>query len=306
MRITGDDKLGVEELDSFIDPESRYPVIASKGSGEPSFMSRCWAVLLRHNPNGEPASLLFEDLCRYRAEGDQSQRRGRRDVVAPSDYWTSGIFPASWIVTNFDAVNHIVSGVAKGKKFGTKRTELHPYLRVANVQRGYLDLTLVKSIEIATTDVGRYLLSDGDVLMTEGGDWDKLGRAAVWKGELEHCIHQNHIYRIRSVDKAKLLPEWIVLFANSPLGRSYFEAASKQTTNLASINMTQLRSCPLPIPPTAEQHRIVDTVGVLMAMCDRLETQLAAVQTESSRLLEAVLRRALEESGATTREPVAH
>jgi type I restriction enzyme S subunit len=199
------------------------------------------------------------------------------------------VFPSSWVLTSFDAVNAIVSGVAKGKKLGGFKTVTHPYLRVANVQRGYLDLTVVKELEIRADEFTRYLLVRGDVLMTEGGDWDKLGRAAVWNEEVPSCIHQNHIYRIRSANKDELLPAWIALFANSLLGRSYFAEASKQTTNLASINMTQLRSCPLPLPSTAEQRRIVARVGELMTLCDRLEAQLTTVQAESHHLLEAVL-----------------
>lgn len=129
--------------------------------------------------------------------------------------------------------------------------------------------------------------------MTEGGDWDKVGRAAIWKNELPQCIHQNHVFRVRSALLGKLDSAWAVMYANSLLGRRYFEDASKQTTNLASINMTQLRGCPLPLPPLAEQHRIVAKVDELMALCDQLEAQLNTTQTESRRLLDAVLHEAL-------------
>ena len=172
------------------------------------------------------------------------------------------------------------------------------YLRVANVWRGFLDLSVVKELEIRSDEIDRYRLRKGDILMTEGGDWDKLGRAAIWNDAIKNCIHQNHIYRIRSANKEDLLPQWIMLFANSPLGRSYFEGASKQTTNLASINMTQLRSCPLPLPPLAEQHRIVARVNELIGLCDRLETQLTTAKTESRRFLEATLQNAVASSAA--------
>jgi type I restriction enzyme S subunit len=86
----------------------------------------------------------------------------------------------------------------------------------------------------------------------------------------------------------------VITYVNSELGRSFFENASKQTTNLASINMTQLRGCPLPLPPLAEQHRIVAKVDALMALCDRLETALATAETTRALLLEALLHEALE------------
>jgi len=251
--------------------------------------------LVPQDPNDKSASELYQRLTSCVTDvNEQNGSRRRKDVdSSKADVFGEYVFPESWIVTNFDTMNFIVSGVAKGKDLRGLRTATYPYLRVANVQRGYLDLSLVKEIEISVDEFDRYCLQSGDVLMTEGGDWDKLGRAAIWNDEVPSCIHQNHIYRIRSANKDELLPEWIALFANSHLGRSYFESASKQTTNLASINMTQLRSCPLPLPPTAEQHRIVAKVNELMALCDRLEAQLTAAQTDSRRLLEALLHEAL-------------
>ena len=161
--------------------------------------------------------------------------RSRKDILpSPFGFFGDDTFPSSWVLTNFDSVNAIVSGVAKGKNLRGLKTATYPYLRVANVQRGYLDLRIVKQLDIRRDKLDRYRLRRGDVLMTEGGDWDKPGRAAIWNEEIPNCIHQNHIYRIRSANKDELLPSWIALFANSPLGRSYFEEASKQTTNLAS------------------------------------------------------------------------
>src|SRR5262245_46780221 len=149
----------------------------------------------------------------------------------------------------------------------------------------------MKTIYIPEDEVPRYVLRPGDVLMTEGGDWDKLGRAAIWLGEIAQCIHQNHVFRVRSPLPEKLHPRWVVTYTNSLLGRSYFENASKQTTNLASINMTQLRGCPLPLPPLAEQHRIVAKVDALMALCDQLEAAKTEREQSRDRLVVASLHR---------------
>ncbi len=129
--------------------------------------------------------------------------------------------------------------------------------------------------------------------MTEGGDWDKLGRAAIWRQEIPGCIHQNHIFRVR-LPSGDIAPEWVTIYTNSLVGRAFFENASKQTTNLASINMTQLRGCPLPLPPLAEQHRIVARVDELMALCDQLEAGLTTTASTRRRLLDALLAEALE------------
>jgi type I restriction enzyme S subunit len=113
-----------------------------------------------------------------------------------------------------ESVADTVSGVAKGRNFRGRKTVVLPYLRVANVQAGYLDLELVKEIEALEDEAEMYRLQKGDLLLTEGGDWDKLGRSAIWKGQIENCIHQNHIYRARPFS-TELSTIWLMLCTNS-------------------------------------------------------------------------------------------
>lgn len=158
-----------------------------------------------------------------------------------------------------DSVAYVQTGVAKGKPPVGHSLEV-PYLRVANVQDGYLDLREVKTIRVAPDVLDRYSLREGDVLFTEGGDADKLGRGCVWQGQITPCLHQNHIFAVR-VDRELLLPEYLSYFGSSRAGRDYFLSCSKQTTNLASINSSQLRAMPVPIPPLDEQHKVVAAIG---------------------------------------------
>ncbi|MEZ4403208.1 MAG: restriction endonuclease subunit S [Kofleriaceae bacterium] len=147
----------------------------------------------------------------------------------------------------------------------------------------------MKEIEIPKEELGKYKLIAGDLLFTEGGDWDKLGRSAVWRDEVVPCIHQNHVFRARLV-ASNLDPLWFSLFANSPIGRRYFADAAKQTTNLASINMTQLRHCPMPLPPLGEKQRIVAKVEHLMKVCDDLEASLRRAEDRASKLVESAVQ----------------
>ncbi len=236
-----------------------------------------------------------QDLYELRKQKDLAYAveglRARKPITAiqPTELWFN--FPHSWMLCRFDDALVIVSGVTKGQRIPSGETSVDvPYLRVANVQRGWLDLNEVKSITVRASDVDRYRLADQDILMTEGGDWDKLGRAAIWRGEITRCIHQNHIFRLR-IPSDSILPEWVVLYANSDCGRRFFEDSSKQTTNLASINLTQLRSCPIPLPPLAEQHRIVAKVNELMALCDQLEAARQQLEHGRERLVDATLQR---------------
>ncbi|MHB8528190.1 MAG: restriction endonuclease subunit S [Caulobacteraceae bacterium] len=161
-----------------------------------------------------------------------------------------------WAIVSLGSVAHIQTGVAKNAHTKLRNPIELPYLRVANVQDGYLDLSEMKSIIVESDDVARYALRSGDVLMTEGGDFDKLGRGAVWAGQVDLCLHQNHVFAVRP-NLAELLPDFLTAYCSSAFGKRYFLACSKQTTNLASINSSQLREMPLPVPPLPEQRRIV-------------------------------------------------
>lgn len=169
-----------------------------------------------------------------------------------------------WAAVPLGSMSEVVGGVALGRQMSGAGTVELPYLRVANVQDGFIDTTDVKMIRVLRSEVARYRLNVGDVLMTEGGDFDKLGRGAVWNGLIDPCLHQNHIFRVRC-DRTVLLPEFLAIYSGSPEGRRYFVGSSKQTTNLASMNITQLKSFTIPTPPLQEQGEIVAVIGAVDA-----------------------------------------
>jgi type I restriction enzyme S subunit len=154
----------------------------------------------------------------------------------------------------------VQTGITLGKNYGFVELEKRSYLRVANVQDGYLDLKDITTINIPTSEARASELQPGDVLMTEGGDIDKLGRGYIWRGEIPGCLHQNHIFAVRA-DHNVLLPEFLALLLTSRHGRSYFQLTAKQTTNLASTNSTTLKAFPIFIPSIEEQQRLLDYIA---------------------------------------------
>ncbi len=170
---------------------------------------------------------------------------------------------SDWPVVALGDVAEIRSGVTLGRILNGPTVRL-PYLRVANVQDGYLDLQIVKEIDILESEADKWLLQPGDILLTEGGDWDKLGRGAVWRGEIPRCIHQNHIFRVRT-KPVEFDPDFLVFLIGSPYGKSYFQSASKQTTNLATINRRQLSDFKIFWPSLPEQLRIITYLDDLQA-----------------------------------------
>jgi type I restriction enzyme S subunit len=168
--------------------------------------------------------------------------------------------PNGWEKKPLADVAIIQTGIAKGAIKLNNPIEL-PYLRVANVQDGYIDLSVIKTIQLEKAQINRYLIKVGDVLLTEGGDFDKLGRGAVWKGEIKNCVHQNHVFVARPKSNI-ILPEFLSLLTGSPYGKAYFLKCSKQSTNLASINSTQLKEFPVLLPTLPEQKAIVVILSV--------------------------------------------
>jgi type I restriction enzyme, S subunit len=136
-----------------------------------------------------------------------------------------------------------------------------PYLRVANVQRGYLDLREIKMINVPDADMPKYRLEDGDVLLCEGNSPDLVGHSAIWRNEIRDCVHQNHVLRVR-IRERRAIPEFVLAYINSPSGQAYFRSKAKRTTNLASINSKEVGSLPLPLPEdTTTQAAIVRSLS---------------------------------------------
>lgn len=173
-----------------------------------------------------------------------------------------GTLPGHWDRSNLKEISYVQTGVAKGRDLNSEPTVEVPYLRVANVQDGYLDLKEMKRITIRERELDRYGLQNGDVLLTEGGDFDKLGRGFIWRDQLPGCVHQNHVFAVRT-DRQELLPDYLAYCAQSRYGKSYFLQVAHQTTNLASINSTKLKAFPVPLPTLEEQQQIIEALGTV-------------------------------------------
>jgi type I restriction enzyme S subunit len=178
--------------------------------------------------------------------------------LKPTSHPEVGDIPEHWTVKRLKFLGEVRSGIAKGKDHGEKEVVSLPYLRVANVQDGYVDLAEVLEIDVGANEVDRYLLKLGDVLMNEGGDNDKLGRGTVWEAQIDPCVHQNHVFAVRLFDTG--LAEWVARFTSTDAARAYFFLRSKQSTNLASINQSNVRELPVPMPPPNERSQILAEV----------------------------------------------
>ena len=168
-----------------------------------------------------------------------------------------GKVPTHWRVTKIKNFVSIRSGITLGKQYppGTQLVS-RPYLRVANVKAEYVDLQDVATIMVTSEEAEKYALKSGELLMTEGGDRDKLGRGTIWHGEIPGCLHQNHVFAVQ-VNEKYMLTKFLDYLTASPVGREYFDLTAKKTTNLASTNSTTILQFSVSIPPLTEQEKII-------------------------------------------------
>ncbi len=197
------------------------------------------------------------------------------------------MLPEGWKRVPLHEIADVRTGLAKGKTGQRDPVEL-PYLRVANVQDGHLDLTEVKTITVEREHIERYSLCDGDLLMTEGGDFDKLGRGDVWQGQISPCLHQNHVFAVRP-QLSRIDPFFLAALAASHYGRTYFLSCAKRSTNLASINSSQLKSFPVLLPPLHEQQRIAGILTTWDEGITATEKLLANTRNQTLALLVTTL-----------------
>ncbi|GCE58448.1 restriction endonuclease subunit S [Microcystis aeruginosa] len=201
--------------------------------------------------------------------------------------------PDGWMWVKLGNLCDIIGGVTKGRKLEGKNTISLPYLRVANVQDGYLDLSVIKYIEVLPEDLEKYRLVSGDILYTEGGDRDKLGRGTIWRNEISDCIHQNHVFRARTFQQL-IKSLYISYFSQTQTARNHFFKHGKQTVNLASINITVLSNLPIVLCSTVEQKLILDEIESRLSVCDQLEATLTENLNKAEALRQSILKRAFE------------
>ncbi len=252
------------------------------------------------HPDVEPASQLLRRIHSEKARLIAAKElRPEKPLPKITSIERPFEIPTGWEWCYLDDFLNVRSGIAKGGKHYTGPTNPTPYLRVANVQRGYLVLDEIKYLDLPVSEATKYALQDGDLLVNEGGDPDKVGRCAIWRNEVEGCVHQNHIFSMRPYVASSIEVEFMPLMLNSTFCQSHFLGSYKQTTNLASINKTVLRSTPIPLPPLGEQVAIVSRVEALMLTCRALDAEIEHARNHAADLLQAVLKEAFAPASAT-------
>ena len=227
---------------------------------------------------------LLDRAAEIRCRADAARAKAR--AIIPALFLDMFGDPATntkgWPVQSLTELADIGSGLTKGRKLNGTPTEPTPYLRAANVQADRLDLSEIKMIDATDDDRARCRLLPGDLLMTEGGDLDKLGRCAMWRGEIDLCLHQNHIFRVRM--GLSVIPDYARAFMQCEASRGYFLRVAKRTTGIASINKTQLGQLPVWVPPLPLQNAFAEQASRLDSLARHLDAAAAKAEAMAAGL----------------------
>lgn len=269
---------GLDRIDQY-----RAAVIHAAVTGE---LTRAWRKTYKPEETG--AQLLKRLLQERRAHWEKAklQRLKTAGKTPNDDKWKSSYpepkpamadqlpkLPKEWTWSSLEMIAELGSGISVSKDRVVENVVEVPYLRVANVLRGALDLSEIKKIRVNRDHLDSFLLRPGDILFNEGGDRDKLGRGWVWEGQIPMCVHQNHVFRARLVNRSLVEGKLVSHWGNS-FGKQFFIRHGTQTTNLASINRSILAGLPVPVAPIAEQSVILRKLERRLATADRFATTL--------------------------------
>ena len=249
--------------------------------------------LVPQDPNDEPASVLLEriraekerlikekkikreknssvifkgaDNTPYEKIGDEVRSLADEVPFDIPDSW-------EWVTLKSIAISSLGKTLDKAKNKG----ELKPYLCSINVYWDGIDLTTVKEARLEEGELPKYLLKPGDLLICEGGD---VGRSAVWESTQE-MYYQNALHRVRFY--GGINPYFFQLLLECYKGNLILDTYSKGMT-IKHLVQTALNAIIFPLPPLAEQNRIVDAINRLLPFLrsyDRAEKRITALNTE--------------------------
>ena len=246
--------------------------------------------LVPQDTNDEPASELLKRIVKEKG-------RTRHPVAAIGSEDEPYPLPKTWRWAALDQL--IVSGPQNGiSPKPTSREDAPKAITLTATTSGSFNPAHFKRVEARIPQDSEFWLRDGDLLFQRGNTREYVGMAAVYRGPAHAFLFPDLIMKVRV--SAHMSLEFMHLASISPPAREFLSAnASGAQATMPKINQTTLVSLPLPLPPLAEQHRIVAKVDALMALCDRLEASLIAIATTRRRLLDALLTEALEPAEAT-------
>lgn len=233
-----------------------------------------------------------EQLAKMREKGnlllDDAWKQKYKEPQGP-DVEKLPELPEGWCWATVEQLAQIQGGIQK-QPGRAPRQNAYPYLRVANVLRGKLDLSVMENMELFGNELETLRLKIGDLLIVEGnGSKTEIGRSALWNGEIENCVHQNHVIRVRL---HYISPDYVDFYWNSPMGNQRVMDVAASTTGLYTLSVSKISRLPVPLPPLDEQAQIVAEVEARLSEIAQTEETIEHSLRRAERERQSILREA--------------
>jgi type I restriction enzyme, S subunit len=198
--------------------------------------------------------------------------------------------PRGWVMGTVGQVGEVSLGRQRAPKYH-HGDGMRPYLRVANVFEDRIDTTDVMQMTFSDDEFERYRLRPGDVLLNEGQSPHLLGRPAIYRGEPPDVAFTNSLIRFRV--RPGVTPEWALVVFRHYMRSRRFMRESRITTNIAHLSAARFSSIEFPVPPVAEQRRIVAAIEEQFSRLDAGVAALVRARQGIKRMHAAVLESAI-------------
>ncbi|EJG0910241.1 restriction endonuclease subunit S [Vibrio parahaemolyticus] len=248
--------------------------------------------LVPQDPSDEPAAELLKRVAEEKAQLVKEKKIKKQKALPPiAEDEKPFELPSGWEWTHMDKLFYVSGGLQKTPK-RTPVSNHFPYLAVANVQRGRLELDELKRFEVTPEELEQYKLLAGDLMVVEGnGSENEIGRCAIWSEDVPDCLHQNHLIRCRPLIPS--LSFWVLNVLNSPLGINTMKSLAVTSSGLYNLSVGKIRGIFLPMPPLNEQKRIVSKIKELTSICDQLKAHLNESQATQLHLTDTIVEQAV-------------
>lgn len=199
--------------------------------------------------------------------------------------------PRGWLWSRVGEVGEVRLGRQRSPKDHVG-DYMRPYLRVANVYEARIDTSDVLHMNFTPEEFKIYELRPGDILLNEGQSLEWVGRPAIYRGEVPGACFQNTLVRFRAY--SCVLPEFALLVFRAYLHSQRFQRIAKWTTNIAHLGAQRFAELEFPVPPLAEQQRIIAEAEALLSDLDAGVVALKRVRSNLKRYRASVLKAACE------------
>ena len=218
-----------------------------------------------------------------------SARRADRRVSPPE---TKGLLalPEAWALASVDMVGDILLGRQRAPQYLTGEST-HCYLRVANIKDDRIDFDDLNKMDFDSSHFAKYQLEPGDILVSEGQSPELLGQSAIFRGCSKPLCFQKTLHRFRAY-AGLVTPEFAQLVFRSHLYSGVFRKFGSITTNIGHLTLNRFKAVWFPLPPLAEQHRIVAETDRRLSLIRVAEAQVAANLARAQRLRQSILQAA--------------